>query len=415
MRKLVADLVVLPLWRLIDRCISKKPQRWGFFVHHLKSDQFVENARAVFEAVKADPALEKIVFTRGVPVTFTLDGAVNTRIVDLQTLTGLFVLWRCKVLLVTHSVSMDLSMRWPVRLFSVVRPALKPRIIINLWHGIPLKKLLALANDEVRKHTDRVAFRRIERSHYAGLITSSAIDSHAMATMFHPITYDRVWVTGLPRSDFLLMPRQDLPAYLRDGLAQIERIKGDKTLIVYAPTYRQVSVQGAAYYQFSEQEAQAIRELLARHNAILGIRLHYFKNADEVFNIEQLIDGQSIVELDHQQFPDIASVLRGADLVVTDYSSVYIDALYLNKPVFSFAYDLEHYQQQQDGLLYDMDLVFPGPVLGTSGALLQALDQELSAPVQVDSDRYRMARTLFFAHTDAGNCQRVVDRIKQLA
>ncbi|MGY4490019.1 CDP-glycerol glycerophosphotransferase family protein [Pseudomonas sp. TE3610] len=415
MRKLVADLVVLPLWRLIDRCVSKKPQRWGFCVHHLKSDQFVENARAVFEAVKADPALEKIIFTRGVPVTFTLEGAVNTRIVDLQTLTGLFVLWRCKVLLVTHSVSMDLSMRWPPRQFSVVRPALKPRTIINLWHGIPLKKLLALANDEVRKHTDRVAFRRIERSHYAGLITSSAIDSHAMATMFHPITYDRVWVTGLPRSDFLVMPRPQLPAYLRDGLERIERLKGDKTLIVYAPTYRQVSVAGAAYYQFSEQEAQAIRALLARHNAILGIRLHYFKNAAEVFNIEQLIDGQNIVELDHQQYPDIACVLRAADLVVTDYSSVYIDALYLDKPVFSFAYDLEHYQQQQDGVLYDLDLVFPGPVVGSSDALLQALDQELRAPAQVDSDRYRMARKLFFAHTDAGNCQRVIERIRQLA
>jgi len=415
MRKLVADLVVLPLWRLIDRCVGKNPQRWGFFVHHLKSDQFVENARAVFEAVKADPDLEKIVFTRGVPVTFTLDGAVNTHIVDLQSLTGLFALWRCKVLLVTHSVSMDLSMRWPVRLFSVVRPALKPRTIINLWHGIPLKKLLALANDDVRKHTDRVAFRRIERSHYAGLITSSAIDSYAMATMFHPITYDRVWVTGLPRSDFLVMPRPQLPAYLRDGLERIEQMKGAKRLIVYAPTYRQVTVTGAAYYQFSEQDAQAIRALLARHNAILGIRLHYFRNSTELFNIETLIDGQTIVALGHDQYPDIACVLRGADLVVTDYSSVYIDALYLNKPVFSFAYDLEHYQQQQDGVLYDLDLVFPGPVVGTPEALLQALDLELDAPQQVDSDRYRLARTLFFAHTDAGNCQRVIERIKHLA
>ncbi len=415
MRKLVADLVVLPLWRLIDRCVSKKPQRWAFFVHHLKSDQFVENARAVFEAVKSDPNLEKIIFTRGVPVSFEIDGAVNTRIVDLQTLAGLFALWRCRVLLVTHSVSMDLSMRWPVRLFSVVRPALKPRVIINLWHGIPLKKLLALANDEVRKHTDRVAFRRLERSHYAGLITSSAIDSHAMATMFHPITYDRVWVTGLPRSDFLMMPRAQLPTYLRDGLARVEQIKGERTLIVYAPTYRQVTVAGAGYYQFSEADAQAIRALLAKHNAVLGIRLHYFRNATEVFNIEQLIDGQHIVELDHQQFPDIACVLRGADLVVTDYSSVYIDAMYLNKPVFSFAYDLEHYQQQQDGVLYDLDLVFPGPVVATPQALVQALDQELSNPLQVDSDRYRMARKLFFAHTDAGNCQRVVDRIRQLA
>lgn len=412
MRKALADWLVLPIWRVLDRCTRKNPDSWAFVVHHLKSDQFVENARAVFEAVKTDPLIEKIILTRGVAPTFELEGQVNTRVVDLQTLGGLRALQRCGVLFVTHSVTMDLSMRWPPRLFSVVKPSLRRRLIVNLWHGIPLKKLLALANDQVRAHTDRLSFRRRERTHYAGLISSSSMDSHAMAAMFHPLHYGQMWVTGLPRTDFLAQPKDRLPRYLKDGLARIEGLKGDRRLIVYAPTYRQVKVRGASYYRFDEAEVAALRALLERHDAILGLRLHYFKNTGELFNFAAMIDGKRIVELDHDSYPDIACVLRGADLVVTDYSSVYVDALFLEKPVFSFAYDYEHYRAEQDGLLYDMDIVFPGPLVQSSEALIEALDQELTTPRQVTSDRYRTARKVFFDHFDDQNTQRVLARVR---
>lgn len=413
MRKWVADWLVLPTWRIIDHFTPKDFNCWAFVVHHLKSDQFVENSRAVFEAVKADPLITKIIFTRGIPHTFELDGKVNTHIVDLQSIEGLKALRRCGVLFVTHSVTMDFSMRWPPRLFSVVKPSLRGRLIINLWHGIPLKKLLALANERVRNHTDRLSFRRRERAHYAGLISSSAMDSHAMAAMFHPLHYDQMWVTGLPRTDFLVQPEALLPSYLREGLMRLQALKGKRRLIVYAPTYRQMKVSGASYYSFNEDEILDIRKLLERHDVVLGLRLHYFKNADQLFNFESMIDNDRVVELDHDRFPDISCVLRGADLVVTDYSSVYVDALFIEKPVFSFAYDYDHYRAEQDGLLYDMDIVFPGPLVQTSQALIEALDEELTSPSQTSSDRYRTARKVFFDHFDDRNTERVLERVRR--
>lgn len=414
MRKLLADWLVLPIWRLLDRLTAKRSNSWAFVVHHLKSDQFVENSRAVFEAVKSDPSIEKVILTRGVKPTFELHGHVNTEVVDLQSFAGLRALQRCGVLFVTHSVTMDLSMRWPPRQFSVVKPSLRRRIIVNLWHGIPLKKLLALANDQVRAHTDRMSFRRKERAHYAGLISSSAMDSHAMAAMFHPLRYDQMWVTGLPRTDFLCQSVERLPAYLRDGLGRIQAIKKGRRMILYAPTYRQTKVSGASYYHFRQAEVDALRALLDRHDAVLGLRLHYFKNSQDLFNFSSMIDGHRIIELDHDQFPDIACVLREADLVVTDYSSVYVDALFLERPVFSFAYDYDHYRHEQDGLLYDMDIVFPGPLVQTSEALVAALDQELETPRQVSSDRYLVARKVFFDHFDDLNTARVIHNVKAL-
>lgn len=405
---------LLPLWWLCDRLLPKRGDHWAFFVHPLKPDQFIENARAVFEEVKNDPTLCKVIFTRGPASGLHLEGSCNLKIVDLQSIAGLRALARCGVLLLTNSIALDISWRWDDGSFLVLRPNLSRRIVVNLWHGIPLKRLFALTKPELRQHVDRVELRRKERAHYHGLISSSDVDSHAMIAMFHPIDPSRVWVTGLPRNDFLRRGDASLPKFLRDELQIVRALKQGRKLIVYAPTYRERSVEAAQYYQFSESEIERLRALLRKHNAVLGFRMHYFRKGDNLFNLERYIDDDAIVDLGHARINEIAPVLREADLLVTDYSSVYIDALYIDKPVFSFAYDLEHYQSQQNGLLYDMELAFPGPVVATFTELLEALEQELLQPGQVANVRYRMARKFFFNHQDDCNAARVVGRLKCL-
>src|SRR5690606_6495328 len=126
-------------------------------------------------------------------------------------------------------------------------------------------------NDAAFRHTDRVKYRAQERKNYAGLIASSDIDSYAMAAMFYPLNYRQVWITGLPRNDFLRLEEDRLPNYIRESVRKIRSIRGKKQLIVYAPTYRQTKVSGSAsYYQFSKDEIKNLRNLLLRNNAILG-------------------------------------------------------------------------------------------------------------------------------------------------
>jgi len=405
---------VLPVWWLYDRLLPKRADHWAFFVHPLKTDQFVENSRAVFEAVKDDPALCKVLFTRGEVARLRLEGGRNVRVVELQSLQGLALLARCGVFLLTNAITFDLSWRWGTHGFAVLRPSLGRRIIVNLWHGIPLKRLFALTSPQMRQQAERIALRREERAYYQGLISSSDVDSHAMAAIFYPIDPARVWVTGLPRNDFLRMPESHLPTFLKDEVQLVRDLKKTRKLIVYAPTYRERSGDAAGCYPFSEEEIARLRELLRRHDAVLGFRMHYFRRHGQTFSLEQYADGDSIIDLGHALISEIAPILREADLLVTDYSSVYIDALYVDKPVFSFAYDLEHYQTQQNGLLYDMQLAFPGPVVGSFSALLDKLGQELMRPHLVASEHYRMARKFFFNHQDDRNASRVVGRLKNL-
>lgn len=401
-----------PIVWLIDSIIPKRNNYWGFSVHHIKSDQFIENARAVFEEVKKNNEIKKILFTRNNFIDFGVDNATNFEIVKLVTIKGLWLFMRCKVLFVTHSLAMDFSYRHGKSQFSVIKLNLKNRLLINLWHGIVLKRLYGSADNSVNKHLDRVKYRHYERKKYAGLICSSNVDSYAMATIFQPIEYKNVWLTGLPRNDFLIQPENKLPTFLQSQVEIIKKIKAGKKLILYAPTYRQTyAVKDASYYQFTKEEVNSFKKLLVKHNAILGFRMHYFRNDSNLFNMELFVDNELIFDLGHSVLPDIAPVIRESDIVISDYSSVFIEALYLNKPIFGFNYDFEHYKNSQEGFLYDYDMIFPGTTSGKLQELLQQLDDELTNPQQVLKEKYQLSRKFFYEYDDSENSKRVVEKV----
>ncbi len=413
-KSILIDFLLGFCFRFLDTIYPKNNNYWGFSVHHIKSDQFVENARAIFEAVKKDSNLKKILFTRDNTTEFGIDNAVNYEIVKLYSRKGLLLFLKCRVLFVTHSLSMDYSYRYGDSQFSIIKLNLDRHILVNLWHGIPLKRLYAIANKKVREHLDRVAFRRYERRKYAGLIASSDIDSYAMSTIFHPIKYDNIWLTGLPRNDFLSMSDDKLPFYLKEQVRLIQELKKGKRLILYAPTYRQKkAVNTATYYHFSISEIERLKALLKKHHAVFAFRMHYFRSND-MFNMEDFIDGEYIIDLGHKVIPEIAPVIRESDIVITDYSSVFMEALYIDKPVYGFTYDFEHYKGEEEGLVYDYDFVFPGKQANDFNTLLAYLDEELKDSTQVNSEQYNTSKRVFYKYNDTNNANRVVTQVKNL-
>lgn len=409
-----AFLLLHPLWRLYDALSRKRNDYWAFTTHHLHSDRFIENQRALFEHVKANHEIRKLIFFRGENVEFEIEGAVNYELIRHGTLRALMKLARCRVVLITHSISMDYALRWGRKTFAVLKIATHSRVVVNLWHGIPLKRLLFTTNEKVMRHTDRTPFRRTERKHYAGLIASSDIDSYAMAAMFYPLNYRQIWLTGLPRNDFLSLDESKLPQYMQRSLDHIRKIRGDRHLVLYAPTYRQTEVSNTAYYyQFGDDEIKRLKAILRRSNAVLAYRPHYFRNSQNYFNLDQYIDGDMIVDMSQEAVPELSAAARECRLLITDYSSACIETMYLGKPAICFAYDLEQYTAEQDGMLYDLNLVFPGPIVRTFDDLLVTLEQKLSESSDELQPELARTRKFFFKHCDTRNSERVCDRIRQ--
>jgi CDP-glycerol glycerophosphotransferase len=88
-----------------------------------------------------------------------------------------------------------------------------------------------------------------------------------------------------------------------------------------------------------------------------------------------------------------------------------METTFLGKPAVSFAYDLEHYQREQDGLLYDLSVAFPGPVCTQFKDVVAAIGTALDEPEQYEAQA-RTARTMFFKYRDAENSHRLCERVK---
>lgn len=374
-----------------DRTTPKFDHWWAFPVCAF-NDTFAGNERALFEEVRNDPSIKKIVLTRKKAVR--VDGE-NVVVVPLRSPQGQYYLLRARQLFFKHSATRNL-------VFPVSR---KLHNLINLWHGIPLKRIGYASLDMQR----RLKALGAEHAKCRAVISSSRIDSMAMASAFYPLSYNQVWCTGLPRNDFILRDFDRLPDDLREESRRLEALCAGRRLILYVPTFK--AAQAEAYYRFTTDELAQLHEWLRRNNAVLGVREHM---ADQARTYYSQLRGENALDLSERHYPNIEVLYRHASALVTDYSSCFIDFMLTGRPMLSFAYDYDHYANTERGLFYDLEHVFPGPVCRDFDHLMTGLEQIFLTPGVLDSSSYEWKRQIFFDHVDDGNAWRVVRKVKQL-
>ena len=214
-----------------------------------------------------------------------------------------------------------------------------------------------------------------------------------------------MWLTGLPRNDSILKPESALPEDYRKHLDDLRTRLAGRRLVLYAPTWRE---RADGIYAFSSGELAELEAVLKRNNAVFGIRGHA--------NVRvQAADGQvagsgAIIFLN--DFPDVNVVLRLSEVLVTDYSSIYIDFLLTGRPILHFTYDMADYVKER-GFLYSLHDALTGPAIGTFADLSARLDEALQRGV-THGDQYARARTLFHAHGERAALD-VANRVRALA
>ncbi len=371
---------------------SPKFDHWWAFPVCAYEHTVAGNERAVFEEVRHDPSIKKIVLTRSKEQR--LEGA-NVEIAPLQSLLGQWLLMRARQVFVKHGVAVNLDLPLDPRLHNVV----------NLWHGIPLKRFGFASLDTVGSREHVAA----EHARNRAVITSSKVDRLAMTAAFHPMTFDQMWLTGLPRNDFVVSSHDRLPEDLREQERELSRLVGDRKLVLFLPTFR--NVREDAYYRFSPDEISWWQDWCRRHDAVLGIREH-MADSSRVYSTDLAPLGA--LDLSADRFPNIEVLYRVSSALVTDYSSCAVDYLLTGRPVVSFAYDLDRYAREERGLFYDLEQVLPGPVARDFGQLTQALEEVFRPEDEAHRNAYERRRALFFDFVDDGSARRVVNRVKGL-
>lgn len=369
-----------------DLIIPKKNNFWVFPVCFL-NENLVCNTRAVFEEVKNDSGIKKIILTRSKAVN--VDGS-NVEIFPLKSWVGLWFLLRSKVVFVRHGVDSNVEYNL----------SYQRRNFINLWHGIPLKRIGAASAKDVKRANERIY--RHYHKRCSMVISSSDIDRLAMAAAMSPTLFGEVYVTGLPRNDFILCPEPNLPQDFKKELEEIRVLKGDKKLILYAPTFR--DKQQESYYKFHSDEIEKLGSFLKKNDAILGIREHMF---DKSHSFSKQLS--QLQPLDMNKYKNIEMIFRQADVLITDYSSCFVDFMLTNKAIVNFAYDYDRYMNEERGFFYDMNMVFPNRVNKNFNEFIENLENSW----QKEADaHYNNCKKIFFKFCDYSSSKRVVEIIR---
>ncbi len=117
--------------------------------------------------------------------------------------------------------------------------------------------------------------------------------------------------------------------------------------VLYAPTFRRNEVD------FKIQDILDLNEKKLKDNNInLYIALH-----PKLFYISREIKSTGNIHFIHNS--DLYPLLKYFDLLVTDYSSIFVDFLLYNKPIVFYAYDYQDYTSNE-GFLIDYQKETPG-------------------------------------------------------
>ncbi|MCI8366240.1 MAG: glycosyl transferase [Eggerthellaceae bacterium] len=171
--------------------------------------------------------------------------------------------------------------------------------------------------------------------------------------------------TGMPRLDHFLDEERQLQAE-QSLYGKYPWMKSGR-VIVFAPTFRG-SGQASAYYPYDEYlDYQAIWEMCERTDSYFIIEMHHFiKEAPK-------IPKEYASRIKDLSSEALSELLYVADVLITDYSSCFYDALLLKKPVIFYVPDKVEYSVTR-GVQHSVDDMAPGVVCDTSQQLMEVLE-----------------------------------------
>lgn len=222
----------------------------------------------------------------------------------------------------------------------------KNRLIVNLWHGVPLKKI-ALMDPNLKKAA-RIYFKKIFSQNYTWILTTARHLIPVMAESFQvPESQIKVW--GQPRNDRIFTPpdRNVVLSEIYPDLPQYKKV------ILYAPTFRDYG--NTQLFPFEDFNKEEFQEFLEREQILVLLRLHIKEAA-----VANGYLNSRIRYFGSEKVADVTGMLAIFDLLVTDYSSIYIDYLLTEKPMIFLPYDKKRYLDGR-GMNFDYDEVTPGP------------------------------------------------------
>ncbi|MCQ2591513.1 MAG: CDP-glycerol glycerophosphotransferase family protein [Treponema sp.] len=233
------------------------------------------------------------------------------------------------------------------------------RYVLHLGHGTPLK---GLGMTEKDGKLIKKLYYKLNNTNITNSLGSSEFVSEIIARCMGFST-KRVIVSGQPRTDSLFLPP-----------VQLEDFTNDSYNILYAPTWRQHSQ--VKLFPFADFNSNELETFLTKNNINIYIRFH---PAYEEQIPAELLQLKNIHLFSAKKYIEVMDYINCFDALITDYSSIYLDYMLLERPIMFLPYDLDEYASTV-GFTMDYNENTPGPKPETFAQFLSILTEMKDNP-----------------------------------
>lgn len=282
---------------------------------------------------------------------------------------------------------------------------------INLWHGIPLKKIEfdirsgPLANKFqnpgffTKWVTSPAPFRAADYI----LSTSEQVTHTSFASAFKTDPKNCL-ALGYPRNDVFFKSEEERTSIVNrwdpsETKVLIDKIKNFEHCFIYMPTWRDSNPD---FLEESGWNFASLNASLSKEGILLLLKLHVMTPMSTLKKAENL----SHIHI-MQATEDVYNILPITSALITDYSSILFDYLLLDKPIIYYPFDREEYEVKSRGLYYDYDECVVGPCI-------QSPEDIIDCRIWQDSPEYKDARHALrerlFDHSDSLSSERITQK-----
>ncbi len=235
-------------------------------------------------------------------------------------------------------------------------------IVVNLWHGMPLKTIGYLDSSNVNG---------IQNANYA--IATSPIYQTLISKSFN-LDINNVLISGQPRNDFLLSKDKGI-------LEKFGVTSTIKKIFVWMPTYRKsiigdIRVDGddtGLLPILSIEDLGEVNDVLKRTNSFMFIKLHpmdaLILTEFKKYSHLSIVKNSDFEKVGIQLY----SLLANADFLLTDYSSVYVDFLLTGMPIAFVMEDMNSFTQSRGFVFKNPIQYMPGDFISDKNQFLEFL------------------------------------------
>ena len=347
-------------------------------------DGFRGNTRVLFERLCRHPELKPVWLSRNPTLVRKLRDIYGVNRACLtHSLSGIRALRSAGAVLLTHGTSDYPFMRLPRR-----------ALIIQTYHGLPTKRGEYLRPRSGNKpsflHRKILEYRFRPITHF---LSSSPLVTELFSLRFN-IPRERFIETGYPAYDTLAAyPSSRSFARFWPDAPEAQK------LILYAPTFRRV--KKTRWFPFEDLNLESIARWLEQNNALMALRAHPNEGLD-TRSYRRI--SPRFVSADQSVIEDVLDLLPFTDVIMSDYSSIFIEGLLLDIPAVFLPYDLASYER---GLPLAFEQISPGPSVSTQSELLNVLGRALDQTDGFREDRKRV-RERYFTSPDGNATKRVI-------